>query len=563
MVGEAGTGRRCQEIGHRVGGQRRGEAVPLPLVAADRPGVRQLRVGFDPLGRHPHPQVVGKRRHGPGHGQAPAITGKSRHEGPGDLEGAEGETLQGVERRGTRAEIVEGQSYPERREQRECVRDRVDVLEGVVFGDFQPQPFGRQSCLFQGRGDLANQVTSVDLPCRRIDVDPDRSGFGAHSRPRLQLPTRLPQDPLPNGRGDPRILGQRQELVREQETVAGMIPAHERFDGNDPAGAQVDDRLKVQTQLVPLDGPAQSGLQVQLPQGVDVHAGVEDHGGGLAGGLGPVHRRVRVAQQIAGVDRDITGEGHPDAGSGEHFVAIDGDGLPQDGKQTLRELVGILRVDPFKHHDEFVAGEPADGIAGPQACRQPLRHGDEDPITGVVTQPVVDDLEAVQVQEQDGDAAAAPLRLRQGMGEPVHHQDAVGEVGQWVVEGAPRQLRFDRLALGQIQGGRDEPRHAAVGVAERHHAEGDGNGRAGTPRRQDLAFPGPPVSHPDEDRRGEVRLGRSEQEVADPAADGRQRRPAEEGRRGTVPARHGAGGVGGDQRHHRSVEQIGALAVAL
>ena len=59
---------------------------------------------------------------------------------------------------------------------------------------------------------------------------------------------------------------------------------------------------------------------------------------------------------------------------------------------------------------------------------------------------VVDALEVVEVEEQGRHLLPA---AREGVLQPIPEQDAVGEAGQRVVEGAPLELGLERLALVQ------------------------------------------------------------------------------------------------------------------
>ncbi len=72
-------------------------------------------------------------------------------------------------------------------------------------------------------------------------------------------------------------------------------------------------------------------------------------------------------------------------------------------------------------------------------------------IAGVVAERVVDVLEAVQVQEQQGHLLPLALRLGQGVLQAVVEQGPVGQVGQGVVEGEVIEaiLPFVQPGLGQ------------------------------------------------------------------------------------------------------------------
>ena len=140
-----------------------------------------------------------------------------------------------------------------------------------------------------------------------------------------------------------------------------------------------------------------------------MHAAVEDHVAGAARGLGAVHRGVGVAQQVlrplvlGGVDGDA------DAGGDEDLVAAEVDRRRQALVDAVGHPHGVADVaPPFEQDRELVAADAGDGVRGAQ--RRGERAGDLDQqlVAHQVAEAVVDDLEAVEVEEEDG---GQPLRL--------------------------------------------------------------------------------------------------------------------------------------------------------
>ena len=80
-------------------------------------------------------------------------------------------------------------------------------------------------------------------------------------------------------------------------------------------------------------------------------------------------------------------------------------------------------------HDELVAAEPRHRVAVAQALAQPLRHLPAAAVAGVVAQRVVDDLEAVEVDEQHRERARVALRLRERLVQALVEGAAVGQAG--------------------------------------------------------------------------------------------------------------------------------------
>ncbi|MNS67449.1 hypothetical protein D3C72_1007030 [compost metagenome] len=108
---------------------------------------------------------------------------------------------------------------------------------------------------------------------------------------------------------------------------------------------------------------------------------------------------------------------------------------------------------------------------------------DQQGIARVVAVGVVHRLETVQVKEQHGEIALAPARALDGLLHAVFQQDAVGQLGQRVVQG---QLHQFFIGFSQGRGQRRRARLQPV-VQHRHHqrnrqhAQGDGGHGDGQP----------------------------------------------------------------------------------
>jgi hypothetical protein len=79
--------------------------------------------------------------------------------------------------------------------------------------------------------------------------------------------------------------------------------------------------------------------------------------------------------------------------------------------------------------DEFIAAKPHDRVGGADALDHVIRHGFQEHVARVVTEAIVDQLEVVEIEEDHGHPAVVPLRLQNGLGKPIHEQDAVWQPG--------------------------------------------------------------------------------------------------------------------------------------
>jgi hypothetical protein len=106
---------------------------------------------------------------------------------------------------------------------------------------------------------------------------------------------------------------------------------------------------------------------------------------------------------------------------------------------------------------------------------QPPRHGHQQLVAHVVAERVVDHLEAVQVQEEDGGRRRlAAAVAHQGGGQALHEEGAVGEPRQRVVHGVVQEARVALLALRHVLAEEVHGAQRRLRVVEpRQHAPAD------------------------------------------------------------------------------------------
>ena len=120
-------------------------------------------------------------------------------------------------------------------------------------------------------------------------------------------------------------------------------------------------------------------------------------------------------------------DGHPALGPSDAETRTDSDrpAVHPDGRndrvpQPYGQVGGVGRAEPVGEDDELVTPEAGDGVAVAHAAREPARDLDENGVPGVVPEPVVDRLEAVEVAEEDGEALGAVVDVTPGGGDDVH-----------------------------------------------------------------------------------------------------------------------------------------------
>ena len=136
-----------------------------------------------------------------------------------------------------------------------------------------------------------------------------------------------------------------------------------------------------------------------------------------------------------------------------------------------RDGVGLLLVaELVQENRELVAAQPGERVSLPQARLEAARHRGEQLVADQVAETVVDDLEAVEVEIQHREpAAAGPCLDRvEATPEPLHEDRAIAEPGQRIEDsGAADGLGGDRRARPSVSAVSEPARRAGRRPAPR------------------------------------------------------------------------------------------------
>ena len=93
------------------------------------------------------------------------------------------------------------------------------------------------------------------------------------------------------------------------------------------------------------------------------------------------------------------------------FVAAQLQGLAQRRQQLAGDAFDIVAFGGFlQDDDEFVAAEPRHDVARTQRAAQPAGDFHQQHVAGIMAQRIVDDLEAVEIDEQHRKLPLVALR---------------------------------------------------------------------------------------------------------------------------------------------------------
>ena len=164
-------------------------------------------------------------------------------------------------------------------------------------------------------------------------------------------------------------------------------------------------------EVVVVDGVAQVVLEAEPVELARVHVGIEQLVARLAARLRVIHGGVGIAHDLVGVVVLGAAEGDADARGGEDFPPADRKGRAQRVLNAERDGVGLILVaELVQENRELVSAQPGERVALPQARLEAARHRRQQLVAHQVAETVVDDLEAVEVEiERRESAAAAPV----------------------------------------------------------------------------------------------------------------------------------------------------------
>ena len=167
--------------------------------------------------------------------------------------------------------------------------------------------------------------------------------------------------------------------------------------------------------------------------------------------LGLVHGRVRMLEQGRSVRRVQRVQADPDARAHEDLDAGDDEGLAEapadparDGFGCVADAVHVERSIGWRvaehQQEELVAAVARHDLVRARRAPQAFRDGDQELVPGLVPEAVVDELEVVEVDEEDGEHGRLRVVAAHRLLEPLLEGDAVREAGQRVVVGNVPQL---------------------------------------------------------------------------------------------------------------------------
>ena len=358
------------------------------------------------------------------------------HERAIDLDAIHRQPSQVVQAGETGAEIVEPQLDPgiAQPPHQAAAVDRLVQHRGL--GEFQVQAVRRQADLREDLGHLLRQPGIAQLAHRQVDRNEQRGVRLGGGTPLHRIDAGLADHLWTQLLDQARFLRHRDEHRGRDHAVFGMLPAQQRFGAHDGAIGHPQHRLVAHRQLAAHPCVAQLLFHPHATLDHLLHAAVVEAVAVLARGLGLVHGDVAILDQRAGAGGVVGEQGDADRCAQEDAViGIELYRTRQFHHQRLRDArragrdVACVAFARLKQEHELIAAEtrdfPAAQVGRIHHLADTTRHFHQHAVTHVMAQGVVDALEVIQIDEQQGHRVVFALGLQSHV-QPLAEIAAVG-----------------------------------------------------------------------------------------------------------------------------------------
>ena len=182
-------------------------------------------------------------------------------------------------------------------------------------------------------------------------------------------------------------------------------------------------------------------------------------------GLGGVHRQIGVHYQLIEIGAVLRRQRDANAGVGREMMTEALAGLPDRFVDSRHEFYRVGdTADRSLDHGKFVAAQPGDEIGWLDAVLDAGGHGLQQLVADVMAERVVDALELVDIDVEQGKFFALN-RLSKLALDLLAEQYAVRQVGQCVVVREVRDFFVGTPALGHVIDDIDDVTRRTCGIA--------------------------------------------------------------------------------------------------
>ena len=319
-----------------------------------------------------------------------------------NLERVDREASEVRERRMPGAEVIECERKAKRAELVHARERIVRVLHDAVLGDLEDESSGGEPRPLEDLDNVVDQAVGHQLGGRQVHGDTHIIHSLEGVLPRLGLRACLTKHVPPDSDHETGLFGDRDEVVGADQPVTWPIPASECFECDRPARSEIDDRLVVDVDLSPLHRQRERRDRLLAVPHASMHLGSIGDVTALAGLLRVVHRDVCIAQELVGARHVRAAVGDSDARVHPHLASGNREGRFERSDQSSCEPFCSLVRAVAGQNRELVAAEPGRQVAGSHHTADTARDRDQELVTGVMAEAVVDRLEVVEIEKEHG-----------------------------------------------------------------------------------------------------------------------------------------------------------------
>ena len=376
----------------------------------------RLRGVFDALGHHDHPQLVDEPHRGAHDDRAaPWICAEERRV---ELDDVHRRALEGGQRRGGGAEVVDGHGEPRRLQAHERAAQLVGIEPPGLLGHFEVQQAGRKPPLAQQRLEAPREEGIEKRRARQVRRHGNHGEIGVY--PGAQAVEGERDDVEVVGGGQAGLLQERHVGARAGR--AGFAPARKRLGAGEAPRGALEDGLEGGAQAARGHGGAEALEGVLVEQGLLQHGRAEAaHARAAPLGLGRAQGEQGALERVGGA-----GSGGPRAGlAGAHAH-----GTARPGG-AARERLGegrLLEQGAGGEDGEAVGAHPARHRARGQGLRETRAEVGQELVAGLAAVAGVVGREALDVgADEDVTGAGVSDQKSLGMREEARARLEAGE----------------------------------------------------------------------------------------------------------------------------------------
>ena len=152
--------------------------------------------------------------------------------------------------------------------------------------------------------------------------------------------------------------------------------------------------------------------------------------------LAGVHAKVGCDAQRFGIRCVVRKDSDADAGADPHRFSVEGERLVEKFRESFPTRAGVgAGHGLFKNHGELIAAGARHGVGLADAAGEEIADVLEQFVAGVMACGVVHQLEVVQVDQKQSDMRSGAARALDGADQSILKEAAVGQAGQFVMQG--------------------------------------------------------------------------------------------------------------------------------